>query len=166
MIGGEAPSSVALIGVPEAAHCLGFSLVSVCRVNYNLRFAIRKQFLPLPAKDIHHDAAKQALVNDSWAMTNDPLHLRHGGFDFYMDFGAENLLGTVKDNQKMAGLNEGITKIKQLLQRFANIPDAIGGVELETIFDEDQHRYQVIVQGCQDKKRVHGSLVHIDFSQG
>jgi hypothetical protein len=56
----------------------------------------------MPAKDIHHDAVKQALINDGWAVTNDPLHLRYGGFDFYIDFGAESLLGAVKDNQKIA----------------------------------------------------------------
>lgn len=66
-------------------------------------------------------------------------------------------------NHQMAGLNEDIAKIKRLLQRFANIPDATGSVELETIFDDEQRRYQVIVQGWQDRKRVHGSLVHIDF---
>lgn len=63
----------------------------------------------------------------------------------------------------MAGLNEDIAKIKRLLQRFANIPDATGSVELATIFDDEQRRYQVIAQGWQDRKRVHGSLVHIDF---
>ena len=56
----------------------------------------------MPAKDIHHEAVKQALINDGWSVTNDPLHLRYGGFDFYIDFGAESLLGATKGSQKIA----------------------------------------------------------------
>lgn len=56
----------------------------------------------MPAKDIYHEAVKQALIKDGWTITNDPLHLRYGEFDFYVDLGAEGLLGASKDNQKIA----------------------------------------------------------------
>ena len=56
----------------------------------------------MPAKDMYHDAVKQALIKDGWAITNDPLHLRYGGFDFYIDLGAEDLLGASKDGRKIA----------------------------------------------------------------
>lgn len=56
----------------------------------------------MPAKDMYHDAVKQALIKDGWAITNDPLHLRYGGFDFYIDLGAEELLGASKDGRKIA----------------------------------------------------------------
>lgn len=62
----------------------------------------------------------------------------------------------------MAELNDDKTIIKHLLEHFASIPSATGEVELETIFDDPQARYQVIAQGWQDKKRTHGCLVHID----
>ncbi len=45
----------------------------------------------MPAKDIYHDAVKQALNKDGWAVTHDPLHLKYGGFDFFIDLGAEVL---------------------------------------------------------------------------
>lgn len=64
---------------------------------------------------------------------------------------------------KLSNSVEEIAKIKQLLQKFAAVPPANGVIELTTIFDDEQRRYQVIAQGWQDKKRVHGSLVHIDF---
>ena len=51
---------------------------------------------------MYHDAVKQALIKDGWAITNDPLHLRYGGFDFYIDLGAEDLLGASKDGRKIA----------------------------------------------------------------
>ena len=63
----------------------------------------------------------------------------------------------------MDGLSEGTAKIKQLLQRLASIPYTTSDIELATIFDDDQRRYQVVAQGWQGKKRVHGSMVHIDL---
>ncbi|MBK8455143.1 MAG: XisH family protein [Thiofilum sp.] len=56
----------------------------------------------MPAKDLYHEAVKQALIKDGWTVTNDPLHIRYGGFDFYIDFGAEDLLGASKNGQKIA----------------------------------------------------------------
>lgn len=56
----------------------------------------------MPAKDIYHEAVKNALTKDGWVVTNDPLHLRYGSFDFYVDLGAESLLGASKDGQKIA----------------------------------------------------------------
>ena len=56
----------------------------------------------MPAKDLYHEAVKQALIKDGWVVTNDPLHLRYGNFDFYIDFGAEELLGASKGGQTIA----------------------------------------------------------------
>lgn len=63
----------------------------------------------------------------------------------------------------MAELNNDKTTIKQLLEQVASIPSATGDVELETIFDDQQNRYQVVAQGWQGKKRMHGCLIHIDI---
>ncbi len=41
------------------------------------------------AKDFFHDEAKRALINDGWIITNDPLSLKWGERDLYVDFGAE-----------------------------------------------------------------------------
>jgi len=56
----------------------------------------------MPAKDIYHHIVKQALINDGWTITHDPFHLRYGGFDFFIDFGAEDLLGASKDDRQIA----------------------------------------------------------------
>lgn len=63
----------------------------------------------------------------------------------------------------MAALIDDKTTIKQLLEYIAHIPSATGNVELETIFDDKQSRYQVVAQGWQGKKRMHGCLIHIDI---
>lgn len=46
----------------------------------------------MPAKDIYHDAVKNALIKDGWIITDDPLHLKWGQKDMYVDLGAKQLL--------------------------------------------------------------------------
>jgi hypothetical protein len=56
----------------------------------------------MPAKDIFHDAVKNALVKDGWTITHDPLRLAWGGKDMYVDLGAERLLAAEKAGQRIA----------------------------------------------------------------
>lgn len=56
----------------------------------------------MPAKDIHHDAAKSALIKDGWTITHDPLSLKWGLKDLFVDLGAERLLAAEKGQQKIA----------------------------------------------------------------
>ncbi len=56
----------------------------------------------MTAKDIIHDNVKRALTKDGWTITHDPLHVRYGGFDFFVDLGAETLLGASRDGRKIA----------------------------------------------------------------
>ena len=56
----------------------------------------------MPAKDIYHNAVKNALIKDGWTITHDPLHIKYGGFDFFVDLGAETLLGASKGGQQIA----------------------------------------------------------------
>ncbi|MFM2431796.1 MAG: fdxN element excision controlling factor protein [Cyanobacteriota bacterium] len=44
----------------------------------------------MPAKDLFHDAVKAALVKDGWTVTHDPLTLKVGKKDLFVDLGAEN----------------------------------------------------------------------------
>ena len=46
----------------------------------------------MPARDIYHDAVKNALLKDGWTITDDPLHLKWGQKDMYVDLGAQQLL--------------------------------------------------------------------------
>ncbi|PZV01827.1 MAG: fatty-acid synthase [Leptolyngbya sp.] len=56
----------------------------------------------MPAKDIYHDAVKTALVKDGWTITQDPLSLRIGKKDLFIDLGAEKLLAAEKGLDKIA----------------------------------------------------------------
>lgn len=40
---------------------------------------------PRVAKDLFHDAVKRALEKDGWTITHDPLFLRFGGLEIYLD---------------------------------------------------------------------------------
>jgi hypothetical protein len=53
-------------------------------------------------RDIYHEIVKQALIKDGWVITDDPLHLKWGAKDLYIDLGAENLIAAEKATQKIA----------------------------------------------------------------
>ncbi len=54
------------------------------------------------AKDLFHDVVKTALIKDGWQITDDPLFLKVGGVDFFIDLGAQKLLAAERDGNKIA----------------------------------------------------------------
>lgn len=56
----------------------------------------------MPAKDIYHDQVKNALEKENWQITKDPLVLKWGIRDLYIDLGAEKLIAAEKTGQKIA----------------------------------------------------------------
>jgi hypothetical protein len=56
----------------------------------------------MPALDLYHNAVKQALIKDGWIVTHDPLHLRWGKKDMYVDLGAKRLIVAERSEQKIA----------------------------------------------------------------
>lgn len=54
------------------------------------------------AKDLFHDAVKNALIKDGWQITSDPLFLQIGGVEIYVDLGAEKLIAAERNNEKIA----------------------------------------------------------------
>jgi hypothetical protein len=54
------------------------------------------------AKDLFHNVVINALIKDGWRITNDPLFLKVGGVDFFIDLGAEKLIAAERDGQKIA----------------------------------------------------------------
>lgn len=56
----------------------------------------------MPARDRYHDHVKSALTKDGWIITHDPLRLRWGLKDMYVDLGAEQLLAAAKGERKIA----------------------------------------------------------------
>jgi hypothetical protein len=56
----------------------------------------------VPAKDTFHNVVTNALTKDGWTVTHDPLRLKIGKKDLYVDLGAERLLAAEKANEKIA----------------------------------------------------------------
>ena len=56
----------------------------------------------MPAKDVFHDTAKNALIKDGWTITDDPLTIRYDDVDMYADLGAEKLFAAENAGTKIA----------------------------------------------------------------
>jgi hypothetical protein len=54
------------------------------------------------AKDLFHDAVRNALIKDGWLITDDPFFLKVGGVELYIDLGAEKLIAAERNNEKIA----------------------------------------------------------------
>jgi hypothetical protein len=56
----------------------------------------------MPARDRFHDTVRVALIRDGWTVTHDPLRLRWGVKDLYVDLGAERLIAAEKGAERIA----------------------------------------------------------------
>lgn len=56
----------------------------------------------MPARDIYHPHVIDALIRDGWRITHDPLTLRIGAKDLFVDIGAERFLGAEKGGRRIA----------------------------------------------------------------
>jgi hypothetical protein len=54
------------------------------------------------AKDLFHDIVKCALEKEGWKITDDPLFLRFGGIEMYIDLGAEQIVAAERNGEKIA----------------------------------------------------------------
>ena len=89
----------------------------------------------MPAKDIYHDCVKNALIKDGWRITHDPLSLKWGKKDMYVDLGAEQLLAAAKAERKIAveiksftGLSE-MSELEKAIGQYIIYRDVLGEVE-------------------------------------
>jgi hypothetical protein len=63
----------------------------------------------MPAKDTFHDAVKNALEKDGWNVKADPLHLKWGKRDFYVDLAASRFYLADKGERHIAVEIKGFT---------------------------------------------------------
>ncbi len=55
----------------------------------------------MPARDLYHNNCRNALVRDGWNITHDPLRLKWGVKDMYVDLGADKILAAEKAGRKI-----------------------------------------------------------------
>jgi hypothetical protein len=56
----------------------------------------------MAAKDFFHETVKEALINDGWIITKDPLKVIYGDANYKIDLGAERVIAAEKENEKIA----------------------------------------------------------------
>jgi XisH protein len=54
------------------------------------------------ARDKFHQEVKNALANDGWKITHDPLYLKVGRIPVHIDLGAEKIIGAERDGEQIA----------------------------------------------------------------
>jgi hypothetical protein len=54
------------------------------------------------AKDLYHNTVRIALEKDGWTITHNPLTLRIGKRDVFVDLGAEKLIAAQREGKKIA----------------------------------------------------------------
>ena len=91
----------------------------------------------MPARDKYHNQVKNALIKDGWTITHDPLRLKWGLKDMYVDLGAEQLLAAEKEQRKIAveiksfiGLSE-MDDLEKALGQYVLYHDVLAQVEPE-----------------------------------
>ena len=89
----------------------------------------------MPARNIYHNAVRNALIKDDWTITHDPLSLKWGKKDMYVDLGAEQLLAAEKAKRKIAvevksftGLSE-MSDLEKAIGQYIVYHDVLGQVE-------------------------------------
>ena len=91
----------------------------------------------MPAKDLYHNVVRNALVKDGWTITHDPLRLRWGPKDLYIDLGAEQLLAAEKPGRKIAVESKSfvgpsvVADLEQALGQYILYHDILAHVEPE-----------------------------------
>ncbi|WP_283754962.1 XisH family protein [Roseofilum acuticapitatum] len=80
------------------------------------------QRLIMPAKDFYHDRVKTALIKDGWEITNDPLRLKWGIRELFVDLGVKKLIAARKAQQKIAVEIKGFTNPSAI----ADLEQALG----------------------------------------
>ena len=56
----------------------------------------------MPARDLYHNNVKNVLIKKEWIITHDPLIMKLGKKDLYVDVGAMQLLAAERAEHKIA----------------------------------------------------------------
>ncbi|MEA5471312.1 MULTISPECIES: element excision factor XisH family protein [unclassified Spirulina] len=93
----------------------------------------------MAAKDLFHDAVKQALQKEHWNITADPLRVKIDKVHFEIDLGADKMLAAEKGERKIAVeiksflSNSSLTDFHAALGQFLNYRLALQMTDIERI---------------------------------
>lgn len=76
----------------------------------------------MPAKDVYHNAVKQALIKDGWTILKENYALEYEGDSLYPDFAAEKSIAATRNKERI------LVEVKSFLGRsfISDLQSAIG----------------------------------------
>ncbi|MEH2037931.1 XisH family protein [Nostoc sp.] len=80
----------------------------------------------MPKLDIIHNAVKNALIKDGWAITDDPYVIQYRRTTLYADLGAERPIGAERDGQKL------VVEVKSFVgaSKIQDLKEALGQYDI------------------------------------
>jgi hypothetical protein len=91
----------------------------------------------MPARNRYHWQVRRALEKDGWAVTHDPLRLRYGERDLFVDLGVATSLGAEKNERQIAVelqsfiRRSDIDDLQKALGQFILYEDVLGELQPE-----------------------------------
>jgi hypothetical protein len=84
----------------------------------------------MPAKDMIHDAVKNALIKDRWKITHDPYTIIYEEVTAYVDLGAEIIIAAEKERHKI------VIEVKSFISPspLSDLKIALGQYEIYKVF--------------------------------
>src|SRR4051812_40460538 len=76
----------------------------------------------MSVKDVYHNSFVRALQKDGWTITHDPLTVKVGRTDFFIDVGAERFVTAQKENERIAVEIKSFIKISAI----QDLKEAVG----------------------------------------
>ena len=94
----------------------------------------------MPAKDKYHNTVKNALIKEGWTITDDPLFIKFGGVEMYVDIGAEKIISAEKNGEKIA------VEVKSFLgiSITSEFQDALGQVLFYEVALRETHKDRLL----------------------
>jgi hypothetical protein len=97
------------------------------------------------ARDIVHDVVKKALQKEGWQITKELFSIEVGEVRMEIDLTHYPIL------------------IKRVLKDHAQPSSYSNSLEIQTLFNDSQHDYQLLCIGWHDDDRIHRCLIHIQI---
>jgi hypothetical protein len=84
----------------------------------------------MPKLDKYHEAVRNALIKDSWTITDDPLKIEFEDTRLWADIGAEKTFAAEKENQRIAVE----VKVFGGISTFSELQKAAGQYQMYVVF--------------------------------
>jgi len=96
------------------------------------------------ARDAFHKAVKVALQKEGWVITADPLQVKFGKLDLYIDLGAERVIGAEQNGKKIAIEIKSFLGQSAVTEFHAAVGQFIGYRDVLRVVDPERSLYLAV----------------------